>query len=472
MKNNAGVSNGAKGRGLPFATKLFMVMVMVLLIMEGLARLADQLWNFSRPVSWVMNTLVPETVLQGRVRGLVRPDDLLPVRIPGIGPPSSMPYVLGGVFITGAVADVEWAWIDRPLDMPGRRIAVLGGSAAFGYPYSYEESFPAQLQERLREREFRVTNHARPGMNSVDILLTAEQMYRWVKPEILIVMAGHNEFIRWQPSWLPQSRSAYATLLFRMSSSRLVSALLYLQFKRLSSPGRTPDSWTDEFTVHAELTGHDHAIRNTMEKYHEWDAELWRRTRDAYLRRFEINLATLLAGARNRGVDVYILTLPIRHKLSPVWKHPQPLGAGEGDWRMFESEASRCGEILEEGRCEEARLCARELIRRWPESPTPYYIEGEAHECAGHMEAALSSYKMCRERMVGNQGSAMSINRIIREVAAQEGATLVDMERFFDDDALNRGVVDLYMDDDCHPNVSGHRRIAEILENVIAQKYE
>jgi lysophospholipase L1-like esterase len=69
--------------------------------------------------------------------------------------------------------------------------------------------------------------------------------------------------------------------------------------------------------------------------------------------------------------------------------------------------------------------------------------------------------------MVGNLGGLPLLNTEVRNVARQTGAWLVDAEAIFAEDSLAAGRLDLYMDDDCHPNPAGHRRLAEALVAVL-----
>ena len=74
-------------------------------------------------------------------------------------------------------------------------------------------------------------------------------------------------------------------------------------------------------------------------------------------------------------------------------------------------------------------------------------------------------YAESRERTIGNLGSRLSTNRIIREVAEAAGVPVIDVQALFQQYGARRQRyynVDL-IHDDCHPTPLGHQLIAEAL---------
>ena len=71
--------------------------------------------------------------------------------------------------------------------------------------------------------------------------------------------------------------------------------------------------------------------------------------------------------------------------------------------------------------------------------------------------------------MIGNLGSRLSINRVIREVAADQQTDLVDLRKVFDDFQHHRQRffnVEL-IHADCHPTSLAHGLIAHHLEKLL-----
>lgn len=81
------------------------------------------------------------------------------------------------------------------------RIAVLGGSTAFGYGVPNEHSFPTDLEQRLNERvsdvagwarKVKVLNLAYPGESAVCFANTLDS-YAYLQPDIVLIYSGIND---------------------------------------------------------------------------------------------------------------------------------------------------------------------------------------------------------------------------------------------------------------------------------------
>jgi hypothetical protein len=114
------------------------------------------------------------------------------------------------LFVAEVGAAVRNAWVHRPprmrdrrlpdqlVDAPGGevRVAIIGGSSAWGYPYqprvSVGQIVTWGLERAIPERRFRFVNLANEGAN-LEIMhykLADER----VRPDVLIIYCAHNEF--------------------------------------------------------------------------------------------------------------------------------------------------------------------------------------------------------------------------------------------------------------------------------------
>lgn len=78
---------------------------------------------------------------------------------------------------------------------PGEiRMAMLGGSTAFGYGVSWEESIPAQLEQRLTspQRPVTVVNLAYNNEGAYSLRFTLED-YEWLDLDIALLYDGYND---------------------------------------------------------------------------------------------------------------------------------------------------------------------------------------------------------------------------------------------------------------------------------------
>lgn len=76
------------------------------------------------------------------------------------------------------------------------RVAVLGGSAAFGFAVRYEESMPALLEDRIRERQpsTRVVNLAYNGEGAYAFIPTMED-YAYLRPDAVVLYENYNDLL-------------------------------------------------------------------------------------------------------------------------------------------------------------------------------------------------------------------------------------------------------------------------------------
>ena len=82
---------------------------------------------------------------------------------------------------------------------------------------------------------------------------------------------------------------------------------------------------------------------------------------------------------------------------------------------------------------------------------------------------AERAYAESRERMMGNLGSRLSTNRIIRDLAKENNVPMIDVQELFQQYGTSRQRyynIDL-IHDDCHPTPLGHQLISEVLEPLL-----
>ena len=92
----------------------------------------------------------------------------LVLRDPADGPGAAEPYRIGGVEISGA-----GQWIGTRNVIPSdvvrddqQRVFVLGGSAAFGFPYRYADTFSGILDRQFANDRLKILNAAQVGWTS------------------------------------------------------------------------------------------------------------------------------------------------------------------------------------------------------------------------------------------------------------------------------------------------------------------
>jgi hypothetical protein len=389
------------------------------------------------------------------------PEGGLYVRDPEYNPPPDKPYVLGGKLIAEAQPDARQKFIRPDEVAAGKRVFVLGESAAFGYLVSYSNSFAGCLERALEPKGYRVLNAAQPGWASGMLVPVAHRILGGFQPEALILYLGNNEWINWfPPDQVPRQRLPKAARF--LAHSRALAYGQFLLMNRMVERAHSPAARSED---QKELVGFDYALKHIMDKPPaDWDA-----VKQSFLKNLESNLLSIIGQARARNVRVILFTAPFKPKLSPAWKHPQPL-AFSGQNRPFVQQSLDDANLAyRKGEYARVSELLDPAIAREPAIALLHYVKAASLEAQGRFAEAEAEYALARENMVGNLGSILSINAVIRRVAAATGTDLVDVQALFDRYEHEQGRYfnqDLILDD-CHPTPLGHRLIAEALVPVL-----
>lgn len=97
----------------------------------------------------------------------------------------------GNVTITTTGINTRWTGAN-PDNPNAIKIAVLGGSSAFGTKVTDAESWPALLQSMLGDR-YAVINYGVPGYSTAEHIIQMSLILPEIKPEVVIVYAGWND---------------------------------------------------------------------------------------------------------------------------------------------------------------------------------------------------------------------------------------------------------------------------------------
>ena len=385
------------------------------------------------------------------------------IRSPSAKRADGEPYESGGRTIEGADASTskEATWVDADdvVRAGEKRVFVIGGSAAFGFPYPYEDTFAAMLEEQLGT-PWRVLNASRVGRTSGQLVRTAERIVESYAPDALVIYSGNNEWIRWIPSQQPRVSQTRIRAVRPLLHSRALSAVLYWTLKRASQ--RTGDPTA--FRIHQEIAGVTYALRFPADAQ-SFDPEQWRTTRRDYLDAFEANLLRMIEPAQAEGVRVILMTVPFNYKLSPAWKHPQPQFFVAEHAEATREAIREAASFLEQRRSRDALRVTEAALERDAGPAVLHHLKAMSLEALERLDEAEAAYALSREAMIGNLGSRLSINESIEKVARESGVELLDLAALFDREqhALGGRFNEDLIHDDCHPTPLGNRLIAAAL---------
>ncbi len=461
-----GRSEGARlsrGKKLRFAV---LAALLGLLALEGAARLVDWKTGFHGKVLRALDRIEPQSGPIPMRDSLDWPEGWLQVRSAFGEEPLDQPYVLGGELVPGGMvvpATVPYGTEEARED-PRRKVFVVGGSAAFGFPAAYSESFAAVLAERVDRDRYLVLNASRVGWSSGHLVPVVDRIARGFSPAVVILYLGNNEWSRFSLNDEVGVSPLLLRIYRRLSPSRLLSLGIYWRVKTWEQRQGTARAQGGDggYVNHRELVGYEYALRHPAP---DFNGARWEEAREAFLDNFEINLRVMVRKSSSAGAKVLLCTVPFRFRLSPAWKQRQPLSYDPANRGRVAAALESATTSLRRGDPASAIATLDGALAVEPKAPLLRYVKASALERSGRLEEAERWYARARDAMVGNLGASTSINDRIREVAREERATLVDLEAAFDRYQSARGAHfnEGLIGDDCHPSPEGQRVIAEAL---------
>ena len=466
-------------------TRRLIYVAILLGALEAAGWLGDYVYNFRHRLLAALTMMRLETRPIPALSNT--PDDReLTLRDPADGPGAASPYKIGGVEISGA-----GPWLGMRNVVPDdvvrdgqQRVFIVGGSAAYGFPYRYADTFAGMLDSMLPMPNLRTLNAAQIGWTSGELAPVVDQAVGFYKPAAIVLFVGNNEWFHWQP--LPRTAPGQQphsqppvreelsqnsiNLLKTLAASRALAAVEYglVQWSVSNRQARQDEArespTRDHFEAHHQLIGSDYAVEMPLDP-EQHDVTGWLGVRQQYLDTFRANLQHMVAAARDANVPLILLTVPYNPRLSPAWKHRQPHWFAAEHREQVVTAIHDAAQAVADQRFDNGLATARTALELDPQPAILHYLAGQCLEGLGQHEQAEAAYAQSREHMIGNLGSRLSTNRIIREVAKDADVPLIDVQALFQQYGATRQRFynrDL-IHDDCHPTPLGHQLIAEAL---------
>ena len=163
--------------------------IVVVIAIEGLAILADRQWSFRARLLGAFE--IATRGASDEDRFWADPDRPFE---PDYGSHSQMLRfrIAGSRNPTGETID--------PVRLPpGKRVVVLGESAAFGTGCRSEDTFAALLDKSLQAKGTHVLNAGQVGADAWQVLDAGAQILNSYSPSVLVIFTGNNLWIDWVP---------------------------------------------------------------------------------------------------------------------------------------------------------------------------------------------------------------------------------------------------------------------------------
>jgi lysophospholipase L1-like esterase len=362
----------------------------------------------------------------------------------------------------------------QPLDQPQRefrgrkkpgvyRIFVVGGSSAAGVPYGPRYAFSSWLGRRLHAHlpdvEFEIVNAAMAGYATSRIAIVVDEIAAH-EPDLLIVYSGHNEMAE---------RRFYAhlldthPLLFRIRERIFATRLGRTVLAALDQVGEAApsvpqlDSEADEREMYAVLTERAGGRGYPTEREVAY-GDL----------RYRFNLEKMVRRMQSVGANVVLMTLSQKFAgwAPGASAHRPDLTAAElVAFDRFAGDGVR--RVEEGGDCAAALASFAEALAIDSTHAGLHYRIAQCQEALGHHGAARVSYRTASDLDQVPHGAPTRFNDILRDVAAGEGAWLVEAAAALDE-ASPRGIPgDEFFVDWVHPNIAAHQLMAAAVEETL-----
>lgn len=343
------------------------------------------------------------------------------------------------------------------------RIFMVGASTTRGFPYtnrniSYSGLLQLILKDVLPTHRVEVVNAGYDALSSFGVLDLTSQIMEY-QPDLIVVYAGHNEFIG---HFGVNSAINYGQNrnLIRLATS-LFQSRVYLAVERtalqLRSLNRDAPSRKSPVNLFRSMLS---------ERNMTWDESLHTVAETNY----EANLRELVRRAKQRDIDVVLMTLVSNLRdFSPVrTAFSESVGAEER--QQLTGELRRGKEALDHGRYTEAVERFQQVTARDFHYADAHFGLGRAFDHLEQRERAKTHYLLAREYDRLHLRACLRFNRILEQIGKTEQVPVLDMVSEFET-ASPDGLVgeDLFLEH-VHPNINGHLVMADHIARFLAKQ--
>ncbi|MGB5623119.1 MAG: tetratricopeptide repeat protein [Gammaproteobacteria bacterium] len=407
----------------------------------------------SRPLFYLIALLLP-LLLLGAVEGLLRLAGIgerqqlfVAAAIEGYRQPNER--VVERFFANPAAAprvSIDTTFFTDEKAVNSIRVVIQGGSSAAGFPYGKWASPAGMLQQRLERafpgRQVEVISTAMSAVNSYALLDFADEIIE-IDPDVVVIYAGHNEFLG-----VLGAGSAYASSL----SPELTRATLSLRRSHLVEAG---------FRLYGALSPAPAQRTGTLmarvakERRIPADGALFRTTEV----QFEGNIQRLLKRYREHGIPVLIGTLAANEKdQSPFLPAPPPPEV-IAEWNAVKEQTL----VMLADDTDQALTLSERLVELAPDSAESWFLRGRARLMAGDNETARVDFLRAKDLDQLRFRAPELFNQIIRETARTEDALVVEVQTAMAARSPGGSIGHELMVEHLHPNVDGYFIMADTM---------
>lgn len=342
------------------------------------------------------------------------------------------------------------------------RIFVTGGSSAAGTPYTTDFAFSGWLERRLAYQlpdvPIDVINTAMPAYGSGRLRPIVEEL-AGLEPDLLIIYMGHNE---WAESSYHARMLQIPPLIFRLLEAVYGTRIYGLAATLTNIAPPRPDEI--DIDIRKQNAQMFKAARHRIESRKNSPK------REIEYRRliYERNLHRMLDAMEAVGGRVAILTLSQNFA---DWAPPASLHRvdlepeAQARWEGLVAEADRLAEVGSD--CRPALTSYERALEIDAEFAMLHYKLARCQHSLGDLDSARHHYRRASDLDPVPLGAPTQFNEILRAVASERGAILVDVDAFMTEESGDRAVGNDLFTDFAHPNIRAHQRISKEIANAL-----
>lgn len=333
------------------------------------------------------------------------------------------------------------------------RVAVLGESAAYGYPdpaFGFARLLEALLEGEYPGRVIEMINAAVSGVSSPVLAESLPDVLR-LKPDLLVLYIGNNEFIG--PFGVSNAPDARSLTPSEIRAKVLASRLRLAQWMAALIGGPKAPSGDDTPRRGHPLGNEDPAVELTLD-------------------RFEANLRAMLSLAEAAGVPVVLCTVAVNERDWAPFADVFSTGLPAADRALWQA-------AWDEGAALWAENDAAAAVRAWRRAeqidPSPaslWFALGQALDSLGDTEAATDAYtRACAQDALRYRCTPAMNDRVRRLVGAfpSEQAVLADCEKLVRQAILAAPATTAFFYDSCHLTTDGNQVVAKCIREAMGR---
>jgi tetratricopeptide (TPR) repeat protein len=341
------------------------------------------------------------------------------------------------------------------------RIFIVGGSAAFAWPYTEEYGFSGYLRRALDRKapgKFEVINAAGMSFGSHRVLDVLKDVVQF-DPDLIIVYSGNNEYV--ERNVLPGVKKAPETM---KGLSSLLGRLNLYRAVRLGIYKISPEVFQQQLKQDiTDIRANPDVERGALGRSADIDREV--------LVNYRKNITAMRDLLVSHGIKGIFSTVPVNvggwlpTVADPQFVNEQDLKRWLELYERKENAFSR-GDISLEGRLLE------EMIKITPNDAGMIFNYGKVLWNQGKLKSSYRELVRAKDLDLRPMRALSSFNDVINStVDEKSGIYLADLDGVVKNNFMNGVAEELFLDY-CHFTENGHKLAAINLINVIQRAKE